>query len=192
MGKGIPLLYKAACKLLFFIQKSKLYRRILRRFFNKNISYAVANEEEQKIAFLLPFLGQTSANPRTSPKISSNHFIIIAKIKNSIIACVWLSGFSENFQNSFGSGWWISGLFVKPFWRGLSIGEGLMQETLKLLKVKKAGEVYLTVRENNRPAIKLYEKLGFIKAEIPELDEKLQAEVMPGKPHRIIMKIKRE
>lgn len=183
------LIYKTGCKLLHIMQKSKLYRRLMRRLFGGKVSFKVADNEEQGIASILACFGQSFLDLQSPPNTGQiKHYYIIAKMTNNIIASVCLSGFSEYFQNTFDSGWWISGLFAKPFFRGLGIGEGLMQKTLKILAAEKAREVYLTVRENNQPAIKLYKKLGFTIVQIPELDINLQAEVPPGKPRRIIMK----
>lgn len=183
------LLYKAGCKLLLFLQKSTLYRRLMRILFKDKVSYAVADEEEQEIASILACFGQSFLklhNPLNSGSIKDQY--IIAKMKNKIIGRLGLSGFSESFQGTFNSGWWLNSLYTKHRHRGMGIGEGLMQEALKTLKAKKAKEGHLMVRENNFTAIRLNEKLGFHRVEIPELDQKLKAKELPGKPRTIIMR----
>ena len=51
---------------------------------------------------------------------------------------------------------------VLPEHRRKGIGEGLVQEAIGGVKLKKSDELYLEVRCSNSEAVKLYEKLGFI------------------------------
>ncbi|MEM1620073.1 MAG: ribosomal protein S18-alanine N-acetyltransferase [Fervidicoccaceae archaeon] len=56
----------------------------------------------------------------------------------------------------------VISLAVAERYRRLGIGTALMKEAIEALKnVYKAREVYLEVRVSNKPAISLYEKLGF-------------------------------
>lgn len=48
--------------------------------------------------------------------------------------------------------------------RRKGLGQGLVEEVLRALKNKNCSEVFLEVRVSNSEAIKLYEKLGFLKS----------------------------
>jgi ribosomal protein S18 acetylase RimI-like enzyme len=50
---------------------------------------------------------------------------------------------------------------VDKDWRGLGIGEKLLQEYINLLKGKKVVGVHLNTTDQNQAACKLYEKMGF-------------------------------
>lgn len=50
---------------------------------------------------------------------------------------------------------------VDPKWRGKGVGRALMQAVFADLMMSPARKMFLEVDEQNRPAIRLYEKLGF-------------------------------
>ena len=54
------------------------------------------------------------------------------------------------------------GIGVLAPYRGQGVGEALIKIALKAAKEKGLTRIELTVRENNKPAIALYEKFGFI------------------------------
>ena len=56
----------------------------------------------------------------------------------------------------------VLGMGILPEHRGKGIGTALIRETLKRAKVAGITRVELTVREENRRAVALYEKLGFL------------------------------
>ena len=51
---------------------------------------------------------------------------------------------------------------VLASYRGHGVGEALIKTTLLKAETKKLTRIELTVRENNKPAIALYEKFGFV------------------------------
>lgn len=53
------------------------------------------------------------------------------------------------------------GIGVVSGFRGIGIGEALMRAAINKAKDKGLTRIELTVREHNKPAIALYEKLGF-------------------------------
>lgn len=55
------------------------------------------------------------------------------------------------------------GIGVLAAYRGQGIGKALMNTALENAKLKGLTRIELTVRENNKPAIALYEKMGFEK-----------------------------
>lgn len=58
----------------------------------------------------------------------------------------------------------IVSVAVIESYRKKGIGIALVEEVMKMMRVKGCSETYLEVRMTNEPAVKLYEKLGFIKS----------------------------
>jgi ribosomal-protein-alanine N-acetyltransferase len=56
----------------------------------------------------------------------------------------------------------IYALAVHPEGRGRKIGPRLLDEMIATLRQQKAGRIYLEARTDNSPAIKLYERAGFV------------------------------
>lgn len=54
------------------------------------------------------------------------------------------------------------GIGVIASYRGQGIGEALMRKTVENAQALGLTRIELTVRENNKPAIALYEKIGFV------------------------------
>jgi ribosomal-protein-alanine N-acetyltransferase len=52
--------------------------------------------------------------------------------------------------------------------RGKGIGTMLVNESLKGVKMRQCGEMYLEVRCSNNDAVKLYERLGFVILQRPK------------------------
>jgi len=57
----------------------------------------------------------------------------------------------------------INRVYVKKEFKGQSIGKNLLNEAVTLAKSLNLDCVWLCVWENNLPALKFYEKLGFVK-----------------------------
>lgn len=60
----------------------------------------------------------------------------------------------------------VSNIAVDPAWRGLGIGDRLMEEMLTRARMAGVREVFLEVRQSNEPAIGLYEKYGFYQVSV--------------------------
>ncbi len=73
----------------------------------------------------------------------------------------------SNFKPAFTRKGHVISLAVEPEYRGMGIGTALMRSALRVLREDYgAEEVYLEVRVSNKPAISLYEKLGFVKVKV--------------------------
>ena len=59
----------------------------------------------------------------------------------------------------------ITNIAVRKDFRNQGIGSKIFENLLKLVDIKYVNSITLEVSENNIPAIKLYEKLGFEKVE---------------------------
>ncbi|MFA9453221.1 MAG: ribosomal protein S18-alanine N-acetyltransferase [Candidatus Aminicenantaceae bacterium] len=55
----------------------------------------------------------------------------------------------------------VSNFALHPDFRGLGVGESVMEETLNIIRTMGALHVVLEVRPSNTPAISLYQKFGF-------------------------------
>jgi ribosomal protein S18 acetylase RimI-like enzyme len=70
---------------------------------------------------------------------------------------------------------------LKSGYRGMSIGTGLLKAAIEKISADKIIEiVYLMVRTDNQPAIKLYEKFGFEELAILERDTKISNKYYDG------------
>ena len=78
------------------------------------------------------------------------------------IMCKIEYGFSNFKKLGFVKKGHVVSVAVLPDYRRKGIGEGLVQEAIVGVKLKKSDELYLEVRCSNNEAVKLYEKLGFI------------------------------
>lgn len=85
-------------------------------------------------------------------------------------------------------GHWLFSLYVlHPVYRGIGVGETLTRALLDIAQKEGAPEVHLVVNETNRPAISLYQKLGFLRTILPGLEERLEEEARRQGTRRITM-----
>ncbi len=85
-------------------------------------------------------------------------------------------------------GYWLFSLYIlNPLYRGTGIGEILTRSLLAIGRREGAPEVYLVVNETNRPAILLYQKLGFQNITLPGLEEQLEEEARNHGKRRVTM-----
>jgi ribosomal protein S18 acetylase RimI-like enzyme len=174
------LAYRASCKCLSLLQKLKPYRSYMRKLFQTRIIYKVADEKEAAVSSILHCFGQSFLPMQKQAQVQQNIYHIIAKTKDEIVGRLSLVYRKEGVF----IGWGIYGAYVKPLYRGLGIGEGLMAETFRVLEKEKIKEVYLCVNRKNLRAIELYKKIGFQKIEMPEQEAKPKA----GSSIMIVMK----
>lgn len=182
---------KITNRLFRSMQRSRLYRKMTRSFFGGGTAYETVEGREAQISGIIHCRGQSFLDRRFygAPQgFQQRH--IVAKRQGRIIGRLCANGYSPDLQGTFNSGWWIYGCYTRPAWRGLGICEGLLAKTFEVLRQDKITAVYLTVRADNRPAVRLYEKTGFVRVEIPELEKKLADEAASGQPRRIMMERK--
>jgi signal peptidase I len=85
---------------------------------------------------------------------------------------------------------WIMGLYVVPRCRGTGIAEGLFAKAISALKEQGIDQIFINLFENNKPAFNLYQKLGFVRADMPEVESKINehyARVAPGSPRSFVL-----
>lgn len=106
----------------------------------------------------------------SSPDVTN----FIACRKDKIIGYVQLVRNKEDALP--GSGHWLFSLYVWPRYRGMGIGEVLNRRVMEQAWMENARELSLLVYEDNRAAFCMYEKLGFARVIIPELEKILEEE----------------
>lgn len=67
----------------------------------------------------------------------------------------------SNIKRDFAKKGHVISIAVLEGYRGMGIGQKLMEEGMKNVREAGASEIYLEVRQSNLPAIQLYRKLGF-------------------------------
>jgi len=114
-------------------------------------------------------------NLRTLPEHYSDYFyesliqelpeaFVVAEISGKIIGyimCKMEYGFSNFKKLGFVKKGHVVSVAVIDEHRGKGIGSELVNESLKGVKMRQCGEMYLDVRCSNNDAVRLYEKLGF-------------------------------
>ena len=86
---------------------------------------------------------------------NENSSYIIGKINNEIIG---FAGLKKNFDQAD-----IMNIVIKKTYRNQGIGTLLLENLILLAKDLNISTLFLEVNEQNKPAIHLYEKLGFEK-----------------------------
>ena len=115
-------------------------------------------------------------NLKTLPEHYSDYFyesllselpeaFLVAEIEGRAIGyimCKTEYGFSNFKKLGFVKKGHVVSIAVLDEYRKRGIGNGLVEESVKGVKLKKCDEFYLEVRCSNNEAVRLYEKLGFV------------------------------
>lgn len=97
------------------------------------------------------------SNPQ-SYIIDNNGFIFFAKYNNEIVGTVALMNEKEGYE--------LSKMAVSPKYRGLKIGQKLMEHCMEFAKNKKWNELLLYSNRKLENAIYIYKKYGFEEVEL--------------------------
>ena len=114
-------------------------------------------------------------NLKTLPEHYSDYFyeslldelpeaFLVAEISGELVGyimCKMEYGFSNFKKLGFVKKGHVVSVAVIDEYRGKGIGSELVNESLKGVKMRQCGEMYLEVRCSNNDAVRLYEKLGF-------------------------------
>ncbi len=84
-------------------------------------------------------------------------------------------------------GLWLFSLGVRLKYRRLGIGELLSRRVVQVARERGAPELYLLVFEDNRPAVRLYHKLGFKQRTVSTMEEMLKREKQTYGRRRVVM-----
>ena len=114
-------------------------------------------------------------NLKTLPEHYSDYFyeslldelpeaFLVAEISGKLVGyimCKTEYGFSNFKKLGFVKKGHVVSVAVVDEYRGKGFGSELVNESLKGVKMRQCGEMYLEVRCSNNDAVRLYEKLGF-------------------------------
>ncbi len=160
-------------KVLGMLQGMPFYRAIAKPFCP---GYKIQEADKDDLIYLQTFINQGN-NQDSNDSVQnedSRLTIYVARSGNKILGFVRFMRYTkECFPYK---GHWLFSLTIKKRYRGVGIGEALTRKVIEQSKLEGASELWLFVFEDNKPAIKMYEKLGFRHAELPELKEKLAAD----------------
>lgn len=133
--------------------------------------------DSEESALLKGGLLDAPSKPPTSLEsiIRASAFIAV---ENS--QCVGLSCVRTGDDNTMGC---ITNVSVDPAYRGQGIGRGLIDASVNYLSGKGVSSIVLMVRQDNRPAIKLYEDFGF---------EMVESHNLPAGMNGMMLEIKDE
>ncbi len=103
-------------------------------------------------------------------RVEDTHDKVLMGLENELTEHKQGSGFLESLRNVFGEaakvGHVIS-IAVLAEYRRRGVGSALMREAIEVLtKEYDVDAIYLEVRVSNEPAIRMYEKFGFVKSRI--------------------------
>ena len=177
------LLRRLSSKINSGLNQFRLIRKIKRRLFSK-ISYRMASSSD--VPSLAKFF-ETDLKEMLQ-EIEEGRKYYLAEKGGKVVG-----GFTA------GSAWggtaqdhrcWIMGLYVVPRYRGASVAERLLAKAISTLKEQGIDQIFVNVFGNNNPALKLFHKLGFIRAGMPEIESKIDehyAKVAPGSPRSFVL-----
>lgn len=175
------VLRKTAGKSLRFVQSRGAYRAAGRRITGKtNISVASPSDLEYVQARLNPGARFEPSPP--DPLVTR----FAAARHGRVVGFVELVRHPPEHAPYVGC-WLFSLTVLDPVYRGLGIGEALALRVIDTARCEGAKELWLVVGEGNLPAIRLYQKLGFERAVVEDLEEQLENEALNTGRRRITM-----
>ncbi|HEX9989524.1 MAG TPA: GNAT family N-acetyltransferase [Chloroflexia bacterium] len=179
-------------RLLRLFQRLRLYRRFARLLIERRVSYRIATRAD--IPALTRLQGYTTLVERDAAEwplqqqfrsLEGNGDLLVAEIGNRLAGTAVVTRLPEH--AALYPDWWIFSVFVVSGLRGAGVGEGLMRLALGRVAQAGGGRVSLLVFNDNRPAIRLYKKLGFEPFALPLLDKTLREEAGSAGRRRIIL-----
>lgn len=169
---------RLAGRFIRFVQGVRLYRKLAAPL-GRGIKITEADEDDLRAV-------HQWFNPGRETKVLHNPNVtnFVAKKGKKIIGFVQLVSYPNN---PLYPGWWRFSLTVRPLYRGMGIGRRLADAVTEKARGYGAKTLSLIVREDNKRAIRLDEKLGFYKDAGLELEKKLVEEAIKTGRRRIIM-----
>jgi len=147
-------------RLVRHIQGFKAYRNLAKRLIRGEIRY------------------------QWEPSQDSTKYLLVRR-RDKIIGRTTINNFLK--ADTHYHGWWIFGTWVDWRYRRLGVGSRLTGMLCEFARKEKASDVKLLVFKDNKPALNLYRKLGFLQVSIPQLDEELRKEAESTHRQRIIV-----
>lgn len=110
---------------------------------------------------------------------------LVAASGSTLLGYVELVRYSQDHPVS--PGYWLRRLLIKPFFRGMGIGEALTLEVIRRAEAENADKLYLVVRKSNERAIRLYQKMGFEWDPFPPMQAELERQEQFDQHARVVM-----
>jgi signal peptidase I len=181
------------------LQSLRLYGLLVKKLMKENIRYQIAvPADASSLSRLYRYNRQPNLENPTdalkeqlrNPKDSGYWIVAKQKIgrkegRDKIVGGVTLARFEPDDYPY--EGWWIFGMKVNWRYRRMGIGEELTKMAMDIAAKYGASEIKLLVFEDAIPANNLYQKLGFRRVSIPELDEQLAEEARETSRRRIVL-----
>jgi signal peptidase I len=184
--RGLLLLKCLTGRILLQFQGLRQYRALFRRLVGKTLHYRIADETDR--AGLSKLYGHENA--RIVPDDPHRRTrILVALISDNIVGAVKLVQQIPETDSSPYPEWWIFSLIVRMRYRGSGVGEHLMREALQIAAKDGAATVNLYVYRDNKPALALYHKLGFLPVPNSEIEEPIGGHGAFGTRRRISMSL---
>lgn len=183
---------RAGHRLLGLFQRLRVYRRLVRLLMTRRLSYRVASRTD--IPALARLQGYNTLVERDAAEVplqdqfsslEGNGDLLVAQVAGKLVGTAVVMRLPEHAVLY--PDWWIFSVFVTPKLRGAGVGEGLMRLALERVAQEGGERVSLLVFDDNRPAIRLYKKLGFEPFALPLLDKTLREEAGSAGRRRIIL-----
>lgn len=167
-------------QLLVRIQSMKIYRRVAHILYS-GYSIDVARKKDMDVVGKWFELSEEQKKERQSEEFTC----LIARSGERQMGYVELVHRAAD--HPLYPGYWLCSLWIEPIFRGMGIGEALTQEVINRAQKDDAEGVYLVVWKENKRAISLYRKMGFITIDMPGLDAELERQWSLDGNQRIVM-----
>ena len=168
-GRPLPSLTTAAALCLTRIQELPAYRTMARSL-RPAIEIVEADEKDLGLAWTWLKPGYRRRPTQSSPGITS----FVAKHGGQVVGLVQLVRRPPAHKRY--AGHWLFSLAVRTRYRRMGIGHELSGAVVDRAREEGAREILVRVHEDNRPAVRLYRKLGFQTTTIPALEAQLERE----------------
>jgi len=176
------LLRRLSSKINVGLTRFRLIRKIKRRLFSQ-ISCRMASSSD--VPSLAKFY---ETNPKEMlQEIEEGRKYYLAEKRGKVVGGLTAGSAWEGIDHDHRC--WIMGLHVGPRYRGAGIAERLFANAISTLKEQGIDHIFVNVVENNHPALKLFHKLGFVRADMPEIESSMNehyAKVAPGSPPSLV------
>jgi ribosomal protein S18 acetylase RimI-like enzyme len=166
MRNKLQKLKKPLKKLLVRTQSSRFYGG-MGRIVRKELQVLEVSRADWEVVHAI--LNPGAADPLLPQGEKCTTYI--AKRKGRVIGYVQLVHAEKG--SGLPPGLWLFSLWVRVWYRRMGVGELLSLRVAQAARERGAVELYLMLFEDNLPAVRLYQKLGFKPRVFPELEDRL-------------------
>jgi len=165
---------KIAAVMFHLMQRSGSYRVLAGRIIGRSVCYRVATVDDaaelaafyqcDRFGDIADPVGQIVRNLRQLDEYGN---YLCAIVRGKMVGVAVVRHFPRHETRH--PDWWLFGLGVRTIVRGAGVGEGLVRFALETARRRGASRVHLLVDENNKVALSLYGKMGFVPTSDPAL-----------------------